>query len=139
MSSKVETAVWKLLDWHCGLSAGRTAYMPHNGLLVSSFKVINEKKRKEHQIKTIVSGAKITPPPVDEKEEVVLDILEKREANGKFEYRVKFASGDVQWISPEQFIDDDGVICECWLLQANTKELESALNVFTLRNLSVRY
>lgn len=138
MSSKVEKSIWELLDFGCGLEAGRTAYMPHNGLLVSSFKVENEKKRKAHQIKTIISGATIIPPPANEVEEEVLDILQKRNANGKYEYQVLFASGAIEWLSPERFIDDNGTICECWLLHASEAELESSLHSFTQRQLSVR-
>lgn len=129
MPANVESCVWQLLNWNCGLNAGRSAYIPESGVIVNSFKVLSESTQKEHQIKTIMSGAEISPP--DNGEEVVLKVLERQEKNGKFVYKTKFASGEIRLLKARDFIDDSGDINAAWLGFAKADDLEAAIASFT--------
>lgn len=136
MPATCEKAVWALLDWNCGLDAGRTAFIPETGLLVSSFKVMSESSGKEHQIKTIISGA--TCEREDSDEELVSAVTEKRQENDNTLYKAIFASGEHRWLSARDFIDADGVVNGAWLAFADADDLEAAFSSFTETELKER-
>lgn len=135
MPANCEKGVWELLDWNCGLDAGRTAFVPESRLIVSSYKVVSESTQKEHQIKTILSGATITQP--NSNEETVLQVLARKEEDGIFKYQAIFASGELHWLPARDFIDVEGVISDAWLTFAKEVDLKSALSLFTASQLKV--
>lgn len=135
MPTNCEKAVWELLDWNCGLDAGRTAFIPESGLIVSSYKVVSESTQKEHQIKTIMSGATITQPNSDE--ETVLQVLARKEEDGIFKYQARFVSGELHWLPARDFVDVEGVVSDAWLTFAKEVDLETVLSSFTALQLKV--
>lgn len=135
MPATCEKPVWAMLDWRCGLDEGRTAIIPETGLLVSSFKVMSEGSGKEHQIKTIVSGATCVPLVVDE--DIVLSVVEKRQEGSKTLYKTLFASGEHRWLLARDFIDDDGTVNDQWLTFVDLNDLREAFSSFTEAKLKV--
>lgn len=136
MSSNIKPWLWELLDWNCSINQGRTAYIPAQNLLVSSFKVVSETNRI-HQIKTISTGfqAQIS----DDDEEVVVKVVAKRKLGDTTEYRTKFANGQLEWLLSSAFISDDGTVNSTWLSFVDKSDIEEAFSQFTQAQLKVSF
>jgi hypothetical protein len=126
--------VWELLDFNCGIDEGRMAYIPNEGIVISSFKVLTE-SRETHVIKTISTGCEIEEDPGDEEE--VNFILARREVNGVFEYQTEFKDGKRKWLPPQAFIDDDATVNLTWLHYAQEEDLLQVFKTYTQSQLKV--
>lgn len=128
MSSNSLSGVWELLDFNCGVDEGRLAYLPGEDIIISSFKVMTD-RRELYVIKTISSGCKLAEDPSEE--EIVSSILCRREVNSTYEYQVEFKDGHREWLAPQAFIDDDGTVNLTWLHFAEADDLSRAFGSYT--------
>lgn len=136
MSAAVRPWLWELLDWDCGIDEGRMAFDVKSNIVVSSFKVESE-AGATRQIKMISNGCKVER--LDEEEETVLSVTDRREVKGKIEYKTLFADGHEEWLLAKQFIDDDGSVTSAWLGFVSKDDLKLAFRSFTKSKLKVSY
>lgn len=135
MVPTVKPWLWELLDFGCGVDAGRLAYHPKEKIVVSSFKVLTD-TGKEHQIKTISSGCEVEE--VGNEEDIVVQVRDRRTGNdGQFEYLTDFLDGHSDWLLARDFIDDDGTTNLSWLSFVDDPDIRDAFGKFTHQQLRV--
>lgn len=135
MSSKVESDLWPLLNYGCGLEQGRAAINVDTGMIFSSYQVMSKDKKKPHQVKLIMTGSEFRLAAGAE--EIVTAVTERRQSQNKFEYNATFITGAHHFLSAKEFIDLTGEINEAWLSFCDKEDLLAAFKSYTKSQLRV--
>ena len=128
MSSRVETWLWEMLGWGCGIDQGRTAYCPESNLLVSAFTVLSE-TGKTHQIKTISTGFQVEQAPGSEDE--VLAVKGRRLGPAQTTYLTCYADGSQSCLRFPAFFSDDGTVTSAFLSFCSRDDLEMGFKSYS--------
>jgi hypothetical protein len=135
MPSNTKAWLWELLDFNCGIDMGRMAVSADGGVVISSFKVLNE-TGSEHQIKTISSHCEIEA--TGNEEDIISRIIDRRIRGEAIEYHTEFLDGHFEWLTYLEFIDLDGTVSYPWLAFVTKEDLFIAFGHYTLDQLKAR-